>query len=105
MVTPSGGADVPGSGTSGTSGVSICQASHGNAAANARAANGQSCRPLCGITAQSIPFWLPRRHSARAASVGLLSGERTSGVSCRPAPEMAGILAFSDTANQPATPS
>ena len=47
-------ADVPGSATSGTSGVSICQASHGSAAAKAFAANGQSCLPPAGTTAQSM---------------------------------------------------
>ena len=35
IVTPSGCAEVPGRATSGTSGVSICQASHGSAAAKA----------------------------------------------------------------------
>ena len=63
------GRDGPGSGTRGTPGVPICPASQGSAAANAREANGQSCLPLPGTTAQSIPYVLPSAHSEFAAAV------------------------------------
>ena len=60
-----------GSGMTGRPGVRSWLASHGNAAANARAANGQSCLPGWAITAHLIPLALPVAHSELAAAVWL----------------------------------
>src|SRR3954453_18646299 len=69
--TPEGG--DAGSGTWGTPGVPSWPTSQGSAAANARAANGQSCLPGCITTAHLIPWALPIAHSELAAAVWSLA--------------------------------
>lgn len=65
----SGPGGCPGSGTVGTPGVPIWLAIHGNADANACAANGQSCLPGWVTTAHLMPLALPNPHSELAAAV------------------------------------
>jgi hypothetical protein len=79
-----------GSGEGGTSGVPIWPASHGSAAANAFAANGQSCLPGWLTTAQLIPLAAPNAHNEFAAAAWSLLARWT--VAVEPL-----------TSNQPAT--
>src|SRR5262249_13139728 len=73
--------------TAGTPGVPILLAIQGIAAANARAANGQSCLPGWVTTAHRMPLVLPNAHSELAAAVW------------SPAPVAAPLMS-----NQPTTP-
>ncbi len=60
---PAAGADAAGNGVRGIPGVPSSPASQGSDAANTRSANGQSCLPGCGTTAQSIPLERPSAQS------------------------------------------
>src|SRR4029077_21271710 len=90
----------PGSGIAGRPGVPSWPASHGSAAANACAANGQSCLPGWVTTAHLMPSALPVAHSEFAAAVWSLVLAATFTTTLRGGDGRVGPL----ISNRPATP-